>query len=673
MFSAWGDFAYRHRRVVPAVVIATILALYLIFGMSLDDKLSQEGWDDPASSSSTAALIEEQTFGRDSSGDVILLFSSTGGIAQSAEFTTIASYLDDLKQKYPDQIETIDSYFDKRNPKLVSADGTTAFAAIALKGDDEQTLKDFRTIQPDLHPTFTGVTVQVAGATAVADALDAGMSRDIQRAELVALPMVAVLLLFVFGSVVAAFMPLIVGGLSILGSLGTLAVLASFTQVNVFAHSVVTLLGLGLAIDYGLFMVSRFREELDQGRPVAEAVRLTTATAGKTVVFSAAMVAVALSGLLIFPQAFLKSVAYGAISAVGLAALLSVTVLPSLFGLLGHRIDSLTVRRTSRRTRRLKSTWWYRLPTFAMRRATLVTVAGVAGLIALTVPLVGVKFGGINETYLPPNNDVRQAQNLFDAEFPEFRTEPIKLVVTNASNDQLVAIYQQANTIKGLSGYFTPSSPTKDGTTVLSAGIVDRANNEYVVNQLRALQVPDGVSVYIGGTPKLREFSKPRKLSIVASAELAVFSLTKTATGPVNLLVDAATVTGLPPPLMLPPEITTSEVPIRDLKLITGPSGNSELKPASMGPISPPLLSRKSTITPHAFLVLAARPSAIMSAYCWVTSLFPIPGTTTVTIRSLSVTVGIMVSSALACPLCSGGTRLECLPPPALSTLRIIG
>lgn len=503
MFSAWGDFAYRHRRVVPAVVIATILALYLIFGMSLDDKLSQEGWDDPASSSSTAALIEEQTFGRDSSGDVILLFSSTGGIAQSAEFTTIASYLDDLKQKYPDQIETIDSYFDKRNPKLVSADGTTAFAAIALKGDDEQTLKDFRTIQPDLHPTFTGVTVQVAGATAVADALDAGMSRDIQRAELVALPMVAVLLLFVFGSVVAAFMPLIVGGLSILGSLGTLAVLASFTQVNVFAHSVVTLLGLGLAIDYGLFMVSRFREELDQGRPVAEAVRLTTATAGKTVVFSAAMVAVALSGLLIFPQAFLKSVAYGAISAVGLAALLSVTVLPSLFGLLGHRIDSLTVRRTSRRTRRLKSTWWYRLPTFAMRRATLVTVAGVAGLIALTVPLVGVKFGGINETYLPPNNDVRQAQNLFDAEFPEFRTEPIKLVVTNASNDQLVAIYQQANTIKGLSGYFTPSSPTKDGTTVLSAGIVDRANNEYVVNQLRALQVPDGVSVYIGGTPAL--------------------------------------------------------------------------------------------------------------------------------------------------------------------------
>ena len=503
MFSAWGDFAYRHRRLVPAVVIASIMALYLLFGINLGDKLSQEGWNDPASSSSTAAQIEKETFGRDNSGDVIMLFSHPDGIAQSPEFSAIHSYLQGLQQKYPDQIAAINSYFDKRNAKLVNADGTTAFAAISLKGDDEQTLKDFRTIQPDLSPTFTGVTVQVAGATAVADALDAGMTADIHRAELVALPVVAVLLLFVFGSVIAAGMPLIVGGLSILGSLGVLAILAEFTQVNVFAQSVVTLLGLGLAIDYGLFMVSRFREELDLGRPVSQAVQITTATAGKTVVFSAAMVAVALSGLLIFPQAFLKSVAYGAISAVGLAALLSVTVLPSLFSLLGHRIDALTVRRTTRRARRVEHSWWYRLPRLAMRRAGWVTIAGISGLIALTLPLVGITFGGINETYLPPHNNVRQAQSLFDEQFPEFRTEPIKLVVTGASNDQLVAVYQQANQIRGLSGYFKPSSPTKDGTTVLSAGIVDRANNEYVVNQLRTLQVPEGVSVYIGGTPAL--------------------------------------------------------------------------------------------------------------------------------------------------------------------------
>ncbi|HDG7290944.1 TPA: MMPL family transporter, partial [Staphylococcus aureus] len=132
--------------------------------------------------------------------------------------------------------------------------------------------------------------------------------------------------------------------------------------VNVFAQAVVTLLGLGLAIDYGLFMVSRFREELDKGRDVRDAVATTTATAGQTVVFSAGMVAVALSGLFLFPQAFLKSVAYGSISAVGLAALLSVTVLPSLFGLLGKNIDKFSVRKTSRRARRIEDTFWYKLP-----------------------------------------------------------------------------------------------------------------------------------------------------------------------------------------------------------------------------------------------------------------------------------------------------------------------
>ena len=151
--------------------------------------------------------------------------------------------------------------------------------------------------------------------------------------------------------------------------------------------------------------------------------------------FSAAMVAVALSGLLVFPQAFLKSVAYGAISAVGLAALLSVTVLPALFGMLGRNIDKWTVRRTERTARRLEDTIWFRIPGWAMKHAKLVTVAVAGLLIALTLPLTGVKFGGINETYLPPTNDVRVAQDDFNETFPAFRTEPVKLVVTGASEE----------------------------------------------------------------------------------------------------------------------------------------------------------------------------------------------------------------------------------------------
>ncbi|VEI98817.1 Transmembrane transport protein MmpL [Corynebacterium matruchotii] len=552
MFSRWGEFAYQHRRVIPLVVVAVIILLYLTFGMRLSDRMSQEGWDDPNSDSTTAAAIEARTFGRDNNGDVILLFTAeTGTIDESPEFGHIQEYLTNLLAGHPDQIDHITSYFDKRVDRLISQDKRTAFAAIALKGDGDQTLKDFRAIEAQLAGAgrmFPGVSTQIAGATAVADALDEGMSRDISRAEFYALPAVALLLLVVFGSLVAACMPLIVGGLSIVGSLGVLSILAGFTQVNVFAHSVVTLLGLGLAIDYGLFMVSRFREELNRGggQDVHTAVRRATGTAGKTVVFSAAMVAVALSGLLVFPQAFLKSVAYGAISAVGLAAVLSVTMLPALFSLLGHNIDKFMVRRprwagvtgvvahalgrgkqagrrstrgrgysrshsrsraaaaaASKGSKRLSETWWYRLPNWSMGHAVWVTCAIVGGLLLLALPIGGVEFGGINETYLPPTNEVRAAQSTFDREFPEFRTEPIKLVVTNADNDQLVQVYQQAEQVEGLTGRFTPTSATKDGITVLSAGIVDRAHNQSVVDQLRAIEPPAGVKVYVGGTPAL--------------------------------------------------------------------------------------------------------------------------------------------------------------------------
>ena len=561
MFSRWGEFAYQHRRVIPLVVVAVIILLYLTFGMRLSDRMSQEGWDDPNSDSTTAAAIEARTFGRDNNGDVILLFTAeTGTIDESPEFGHIQEYLTNLLANHPDQIDHITSYFDKRVDRLISQDKRTAFAAIALKGDGDQTLKDFRAIKVQLAGAgrmFPGVSTQIAGATAVADALDEGMSQDISRAEFYALPAVALLLLVVFGSLVAACMPLIVGGLSIVGSLGVLSILAGFTQVNVFAHSVVTLLGLGLAIDYGLFMVSRFREELNRGggQDVRTAVRRATGTAGKTVVFSAAMVAVALSGLLVFPQAFLKSVAYGAISAVGLAAVLSVTMLPALFSLLGHNIDKFMVRRPrwagvtgmvahvlgrgrqggqagqrsaggrgrsrsyshsrtavaapataskgSKGSKKLSETWWYRLPNWSMQHAVWVTCAIVGGLLLLALPIGDVEFGGINETYLPPTNQVRTAQSTFDREFPEFRTEPIKLVVTNADNDQLVQVYQQAAQVEGLTGRFTPTSATKDGITVLSAGIVDRAHNQSVVDQLRAIEPPPGVKVYVGGTPAL--------------------------------------------------------------------------------------------------------------------------------------------------------------------------
>ena len=496
MFEKWGRFSYAHRRLIPAIVVAAILALFVGFGLQLEDRMSQEGWEDPNAASTSAAQIEQEAFGRDNSGDVILLFHSP-----DENFDAAKQHLAQLKAEYPEQIDSVTSYFDTKNPNLVNDDHSLAFAAIGLKGDDEQTLKDFRTIQGAL--TDTSAPVEIAGATAVADALDNGMSHDISRAEKAALPLVGILLLVVFGSVVAACMPLIVGGLSILGSLGILSILAGFSQVNVFAQAIVTLLGLGLAIDYGLFMVSRFREELDKGRSTEEAVATTTATAGQTVVFSAAMVAVALSGLFLFPQAFLKSVAYGSISAVGLAALLSVTVLPSIFGMLGPKIDTWSVRRTSRTARTIEDTWWYKLPLWAMRHARGLTIAVCGLLIALTLPIMSITFGGINESYLPPNQETRVAQDRFNEEFPTFRTEPVKLVVENASNQQLVDVVMQVRGHNGLTEPMAPTTATKDGTTVLSAGIKDRDDYAKIVHELEQVKAPEGVNLYVGGTPAM--------------------------------------------------------------------------------------------------------------------------------------------------------------------------
>ncbi|APT85602.1 MMPL family transporter [Corynebacterium aquilae] len=508
MFEKWGHFAYRHRVAVPIVVIGFIVGLFALFGTQLGALMSQEGWDDPGSSSTKAAAIEQEVFGRDNGGDVVIVYTAPEGrtVDDPAIVGPAQRHLDQLAASNPDTIDHVTSYFEKRTPMLATQDKHMAFAAIGLKGDGEDVLKNFRAVEdqlvdPDLEAT--GVVQQVAGQTAIADALDDGMSGDIHRAEIYALPAVGLLLLIVFGSLVAATMPLIVGVLSILGSLGVLALLAHVAQVNVFAQSVVTLLGLGLAIDYGLFLVSRFREELDAGHDVRQATITATATAGKTVVFSAAMVAVALSGLLLFPQAFLKSVAYGAISAVGLAALLSITVLPSIFALLGHKIDKFALRRKPLTQERIENSVWARIPDWAMRHSGIVTTVIVAGLIALAVPLGGVKFGGINETYLPPGDEVRAAQHTFDENFPQFRTDPIKVVITGADNQQIVDIYRQLNEVQGITGRFAPSQPAKDETTVMAAGIIDREDNKAVVHQLREITVPEGVNMYIGGSPAL--------------------------------------------------------------------------------------------------------------------------------------------------------------------------
>lgn len=525
MFTTWGDIAYRFRKLIPLVIIVGILALFGIFGTRLGDRISQEGWDDPRSESTRAAAIEEKVFGRDDDGDVIVLVTSDqpGGAVTEEVKASITEQLNRIVAEHPDQVAGVRSPFAGGPAQMVNADGTAAFAALSLRGVKDEVLQNYRVIEDELKnitvggatgsspsngASGSGTSVHIAGATAISGALDTGMAGDIKRAEVYTLPAIAVLLLIVFGGVIAAGMPLLVGVMSILGSMGVLSILSTFTQINVFAQSVITLLGLGLAIDYGLFMVSRFREELAEGADTRTAVRNTTTSAGKTVVFSALMVAVALSGLLIFPQAFLKSVAFGAISAVGLAALLSVAVLPSIFALLGKNIDKWSLTGRTKKNKRRSDLYfsrWGKVPQFAMKHSKKIVFVIVAGMVALSIPMASIKLGGINETYLPPTNETRLAQEKFDEFFPSFRTDPIKLVV-KGSPAAVGQVYQQANQVEGLSTPFHVSQPTKDNVTVLSATIGNRNNYAHVVSTLKDLEVPDA-EVLVAGTPALEQES----------------------------------------------------------------------------------------------------------------------------------------------------------------------
>lgn len=510
MFATWGSIVYRLRFTVIGVMVGLMLALGA-YGLGLDKNLSQSGWDDPGSESVAAAKLADGTFGRDTLADVVLLYTAPEGktVDDPAFAATVTKSLEDVVANNPDQILKLNgSYWSTRVAAMADATKQHAIASVAIAGDnDTEVAANFREVRDKFY--VDGVDVQLTGLQPVTGTLNDTMANDIKRMELLAIPAVGVLLFFIFGGVVAAALPLIVGGLTIIAANGVVKLFTEFTEVNSFVAPVVSLIGLGLAIDYGLFMVSRFREEIAEGYSTGDAVRRTVMTAGRTVVFSATMIIASFSGLLIFPQGFLKSVAYGAIAAVGLAALISITVLPAILGILGHRVDALGLKfmRKTKTTEEIENSYWGRITQWVMKHPLKVAIPIVIGLLLLTIPISGIKFGGINETYLPPDNPTRLAQEQFDELFPNNRSEPVKLVVEGAQGAELTQIVRQASEAPGLVEKFTINNPTQDGVTVFKAGLVDRNDSEATIDYLRAMEVPDGATVLIGGTPAIEQDS----------------------------------------------------------------------------------------------------------------------------------------------------------------------
>ncbi|WP_181698255.1 MMPL family transporter [Nocardia sp. GTS18] len=515
MFNRWGELVHRFRFAVIAVVGAALLGLGG-YGLGLSDHLTSSGWDDPGSESSQGSRIADEAFGRDHTADVIVLYNAPDGkTIDDPEFSgTVVAGLSKALAEHPDAIDKINgAYWRVGDAAAVpsvfgSADKRHAFASVALVGDnDTDLLRSYRAVSDAFH--IDGVDVEVSGLQAIGGTLNDTIATDVHRMELLAIPAVAVLLFFIFGGVVAAALPLIIGGLTIFGANGIVMAITNFTDVNSFVSAVVSMIGLGLAIDFALFIVSRFREELAAGYDTRAAVRRTVMTAGRTVISSATMIVASLGGILLFPQGFLRSVAYGTIATVSLAALTAVTILPAMLAVLGPRVDMLGIKRfrKTKSAEEIENGFWGRLPRWVMRHPLKVAVAVVVGLLLLIIPIRNLTFGGINEKYLPPDNSTRLALEHFYEVFPLKKTDPIQLVFVGKDTTAIGAVWKQANQAPGLVGQFgVPSNTGSNDPAVYrtSATLVDPTGNaEPTIDYLRAIDVPDGVDMYVAGQPAI--------------------------------------------------------------------------------------------------------------------------------------------------------------------------
>ncbi|WP_232329239.1 MMPL family transporter [Nocardia violaceofusca] len=517
MFTRWGELVHKFRYTVLGVAVAALLALGA-YGFGLENHLSSSGWFDPGAESSQAAVLKDEVYGRDHMSDVIALYTAPDGkTIDDPEFgRKITDNLNSLPREHPDQISKVNVAYWKTETGDWSASATGskdkkyAFASVAIKGDDDTTtMNNYRAVKNAFY--IPGVDVQLAGMQPVAGELNDTIASDQKRMEMLAIPAVAILLFFIFGGIVAAALPLIIGGLTVLGANGIVMAITHVTEVNSFVGAVVSMIGLGLAIDYGLFIVSRFREELAEGYTTRQAVRRSVMTAGRTVTFSATMIIAASAGMLLFPQGFLKSVAYGTIATVLLAALASLTILPALLSILGPRVDALGFKRfrKTKTAEEVENGFWGRTTQWVMKHPLKVAVPLCIILLLLIIPVKNLKFGGISETYLPPDNPTRMAQEKFDEIFPLRQTDPIQLVITTQNTSEIKAILDEASGAPGLTDPFgTPGIPPNGSDVWVSeATMAPDANVEDTIAYLRSIHVPDDVDLMVGGQPVLMQDS----------------------------------------------------------------------------------------------------------------------------------------------------------------------
>jgi RND superfamily putative drug exporter len=484
-------------------VLAATAVLVLVgaaWGTGIFGSLSGGGFDNPGSDSSRAQSRISQVFGQLGADVNVLYTSPTATVDDPGLADPVRAVITRITGR--PEVAQVTSYYPARVPMYVSADRHSTYIAIRLTGGGENAkLDNLATLQPLL--TGDGVQTVVGGTIVFLHDANTQVQRDIERAELISLPVLLLLLILIFRGLIAATTPLVVGVVAILGAFTVTRVLVHFTEVSVFAANVITLLGLGMAIDYALFVVSRFREELAAGHDTPAAIARTMRTAGRTVVVSGVTVALALSSLLLFPLDFLRSLGYGGMAAVLVASLAALTTLPALLAVLGPRINALRLplpRRLAPAGGSAPAGGWDRLARSVMRRPLLYLLPIVAILLSLATPFLRAEFGGFDERVLPAGTPSRTVADALTTRFPHETVAPVIAVISGASAQAAEEYAIRAAAIPAASGAAVIAS--KDGTSLVQITFdaePESAKARDVVTAVRALPAPQGADVLVSG------------------------------------------------------------------------------------------------------------------------------------------------------------------------------
>ncbi|MFB7895738.1 MMPL family transporter [Streptomyces xiamenensis] len=427
------------RRAPWAVLLLGLLFVVdaLLIGADAGDRLRGGGTDDPSAESTLAAELLREHFPA-AQPNLVLLVSGTE--SRGVNDRDVAAQGGELAARlaFEPSVTGVLSYWQTGAGQLRSEDGGQALILAHVRGDEDAAKAVFRRLVPDYRGSpadLPALSVQLGGPVAVLEELQSTIAADLLTAELIAVPLTLIILVVVFGGLVAALLPLGVGIVAVLGTKAVLRVLTEFAEVSVFAQNLTTALGLGLAIDYALLIVRRYREELATGADPHTAVGSTVRTAGRTVLFSALTIMTALSAMLVFPLYFLRSFAYAGISVVALAAGAALLLLPAALRLLGHRVDALRVLRRRAPAGAGGGAGWRRLVTWAVRRAPLVTVAVAGALLLAGLPFARIAFGAADDRQLPQGAEARTVQDTLREDFPDTTTGTVEVLARQADPD----------------------------------------------------------------------------------------------------------------------------------------------------------------------------------------------------------------------------------------------